>query len=105
MWYLPVSYEITTEIPEEISYFVNKDGTVSFNQYNVYAKNYTIPSTIEGKPVTEIGGSAFSGCLSLEEVTIPDTVKTIGEFAFLDCQNLKKVKMSKNVKEITRSTL
>lgn len=104
VWYLPVSYEITTEIPEEISYFVSKDGTVSFNKYNGYAKNYTIPSTIEGKPVTEIGGSAFSGCLSLEEVTIPDTVKTIGEFAFSDCQNLKKVKMSKNVKEITRST-
>lgn len=41
-----------------------------------------IPSEIEGLPVTEIGKNAFKYTETLKQVTIPDSVTTIGDFAF-----------------------
>jgi hypothetical protein len=38
-----------------------------------------------------IDHSAFAGFISLEEVELPKTLMTIGEYAFADCWNLKKI--------------
>ncbi|MDB4691906.1 leucine-rich repeat protein, partial [Verrucomicrobia bacterium] len=50
-----------------------------------------IPATVEGKPVTSIGGEAFAFCRVLESITIPDGVTTIGTDAFYDCDRLKSI--------------
>jgi len=42
----------------------------------------TIPETIDGKPVTVIGDSAFAYCTEMTGVVIPDTVTEIGRWAF-----------------------
>ena len=48
-----------------------------------------IPSTIDGKPVTSIGESAFNGCYNLTgKLVIPDSVTQIGDYAFYSCNNL-----------------
>jgi len=36
----------------------------------------------------------------LKEITIPDTVKNLGEGAFHNCKALENVNLSKNIKEI-----
>ena len=41
--------------------------------------------------VRTIGGSAFSGCSGLTEITIPNTVTAMGKDAFNKCDGLKKV--------------
>jgi hypothetical protein len=41
-----------------------------------------IPATIEGKPVSSIGDGAFHDCMSLTDITIPDSVTSIGAKAF-----------------------
>lgn len=41
--------------------------------------------------VTGIAEDAFSSCLSITSVTIPNTVEEIGNYAFQDCENLKSV--------------
>ncbi len=50
-----------------------------------------IPAGIDGKPVTAIGASAFSGCSVLESVTIPGCVTSIGGGAFSGCSALESV--------------
>lgn len=55
----------------------------------------TIPNT-----VTQIGESAFSGILNLQEITIPDSVTEIGNRAFYGCVKLKRVTLPKNLKKI-----
>ncbi len=48
----------------------------------------TIPPTLGGKPVTIIGGDAFSGFSGMTAVVIPDTVTTIWSSAFKGCSGL-----------------
>ena len=45
--------------------------------------------TFDG-PVTQIGGSAFSGCYALKSITLPDSVTSIGFNAFYEC-SLEKI--------------
>jgi hypothetical protein len=50
----------------------------------------TIPSTINGLPVTRIGDSAFAFC-PLSSVTIPNSVTNIGDHAFAECTSLNAI--------------
>ncbi len=47
--------------------------------------------------LTKIGNSAFSGCINLTEITIPDGVTEIGNYAFDYCTSLSKVDLPKNL--------
>ena len=41
--------------------------------------------------ITTISSYAFEGCTSLINITIPESVESIGKYAFSDCNNLGKV--------------
>ena len=58
-----------------------------------------IPEVIKTFPVVSIGYEAFRGA-DLESVTIPDSVKVIGNSAFYGCKNLKTVILGKGVETI-----
>jgi fibronectin type 3 domain-containing protein len=59
-----------------------------------------IPGTIDGLPVTSIGGYAFEGCTGLISITIPDSVTSIGDGAFEDCYSLKSITIPDTVTSI-----
>ena len=60
----------------------------------------TIPSSLNGHPVTSIGDYAFWGCKKLKSVVIPDSVTSIGDYAFGVCEKLTSVTIAEGVEEI-----
>lgn len=63
----------------------------------------TIPDTLGGVRVTEIGASAFSGCSSLTSVGIPEGVSIIRRSAFVRCSLLRFLVIPNTVKIIEES--
>ena len=75
-------------------YIWNEERNITpFNQLDAI-KNVVIEPGI-----TKIGERLFDGC-PMETISIPDTVKTIGEYAFWGTRNLKSVKIPKSVTTI-----
>lgn len=53
--------------------------------------NGNIPSSINGKPVVRIDTGAFSDCINMTSLNIPDSVKEIGRGAFSGCTSLSSI--------------
>ena len=85
--------EVNTSIPtdekgnfiyEDYKYIV-ENNQITIVKYTGIGGNVVIPNTIDNKPVTKIGRTAFSlfnENNNITNVTIPDTVTYIGEYAF-----------------------
>lgn len=48
----------------------------------------TVPDEIAGKPVTAVADGAFSDCKYIADLTLPDTITSVGENAFEQVTNL-----------------
>jgi hypothetical protein len=73
------------------------DGAITLTGYTGPGGAITIPVTIDGLPVTEIGFQAFINCSSLSSVTIPAGVTTIGQNAFYGCSSLTNISIPEGV--------
>ena len=97
---------------EKIPGYLIVDGTTLTGYTDGVPANLVIP-----KGITKIAGGAFVGCNRLESVTIPGSVKTIGEditleefeekgmdvedvLVFYNCGSLRNVTIEKGVKTI-----
>lgn len=67
---------------------------------SVEGKNAIIPSEYNGASVTKIGDEAFSNCIGLTSVTIPNSVTIIGNGAFSNCTGLTSVTIPNSITNI-----
>lgn len=91
----------TVEIVPTITYEGDEYTVNEIDQYSLCApgsgdhntfKQITIPETIK-----KIGEGAFLDCNQLESIVIPNSVEMIQQFAFQFCSNLKSCKLSENI--------
>ena len=102
------------------------EGVLTFSRYADYAEvvvceedcsgELVIPAAVEGLPVRKVsfGGTkltsivipegvteaAVSSCPLLEQVSLPDSLRILGDFAFSDCPKLKTIVIPDGVTEI-----
>lgn len=97
-----VHAEESTPVPNAESDFsisVKEDNTVAITKYTGVQKNVVLPSSIDGKLVTEIGKSAFENKL-IDSVYINEGVTVIGVTAFYK-STVKKVTLPNSLVEIS----
>ena len=87
-------------IKDEFEYNENDDGTITITCYQGDKTEISIPSKIDGKSVTSIGDSAFSGCSSLTSIEIQEGVTSIKDFAFNGCSSLTSIVIPEGVTSI-----
>ena len=76
---------------EDFDYEIYDGTIVVIKKYKGTAVNVSIPASIDGKPVTNIGYGAFKDCTSLTSVTIPNSVYIISGEAFSGCTGLVSI--------------
>ena len=77
---------------QDLEYRKSQDGTY-YAVHGIGNCTYScivIPSEYEGLPVTTIDPVAFSSCLSLKRITIPESVIAMNS-TFSGCKNLEKI--------------
>ena len=84
--------------------YTTTDGKVTITDCDEAATGeLVIPPTIEGNPVTSIGGMSFGNCFTLTNITLPDSVVSIGNSAFLSCFSLTSIRIGSGVTSIGES--
>lgn len=69
-------------------------------KYNGAATYVTVPSTLEGKPVTKIGGLAFYYGVKIVYLHLPETVTELEENALYYCDELETLILPSGLKTI-----
>lgn len=85
-----------------LEFALNEDGTsyIVVGRGTCSDTELVIPKKHENLPVTAIGDNALKGWTELISVTIPGSVKTIGEKAFAYCKGLIEIKIENGVETI-----
>jgi len=87
-------------------YFSETDDGYAVVGYSTYPiiDDYIIPAKYKGLPVTEIGEEALIDC-PCRSITIPDSVKRIGDNAFNSCRKLTAIVIPDSVESIGETIL
>lgn len=75
----------------DFTYKLNDDGSAIITRYSGSAAALTIPSSLDGHTVKQIGSYAFGKNTTLTSVSIPETVTELEYSAFMDCTSLTAV--------------
>lgn len=98
-----------TAVYAQAEYTEGTYGVLTYRNYGDYieisdcddsAVEVEIPAEINGVPVTSIGFTAFHSCVSLESITLPDSLEKIGGYSFYHCYKLKSIVIPDNVSDI-----
>ena len=107
-WYLDSDYEyeikeITVSTKGSLSLYAkwehigyelaerNNSSEYILTKYTGNGVNVEIPSTYNGKTITAILTGAFKGCETIQTLSLPSTISSIGSESFMDMTGLKEI--------------
>ncbi|MEG1609117.1 MAG: leucine-rich repeat protein, partial [Clostridia bacterium] len=81
------------KLPVGLQFVLQSDGNYTLDTAGILDnKNVVIPSSVDGRAVTKIARYAFKNSSSgIVSVTIPSSIKEIGDQAFMNCKTLTSV--------------
>lgn len=89
-FFIPYSVEAAdNNVSGEWEYTISC-GEATLVAYNGTSLEISIPSSIDGYPVTAIGEKIFDGSM-ITELSIPSPIEKIGSRAFADCKYLRSI--------------
>ncbi len=83
--------------------YTTDSETITITGHTGDIGSLSIPSTIEGLPVTTIASGAFQNRRDLRSVTIPNSVTDIEDYAFWNCPGLTSMSIPNSVSNIGNS--
>ena len=92
------SEDIVTEdrVYGDYTYCASSSTDIVITGYTGNDLEITVPSEIEGIPVTQIASTAFKDCTSLKIIELPESIKVINKEAFDGCDNLDDIIIPKD---------
>ncbi|MCR5653006.1 MAG: leucine-rich repeat domain-containing protein, partial [Ruminococcus sp.] len=104
----PVTFNAITSGDGDWEYYTSGNNAI-ITKYNGNDADVVIPSTLDGHPVTGLAtgswssGGVFKDNQTIENVTIPEGVTSIGDLAFCNARNLTSVTIPASVSSIGTS--
>lgn len=84
----------------EFEYEIEKSGEITICKYLGDCEEVTVPSSIDGHPVTRLNYYAFDDCRFLKKVTLSENLTKIGSNTFRGRDHLEEVVIPKSVTRI-----
>jgi hypothetical protein len=79
---------------------VENNSSITAIETETFARCFNIKKMSIPKTVKIIGDSAFDGCKELTSITLPGSVKSIGNYVFNSCEKLKTIIFPKSITHI-----
>ena len=92
-------FGLANTAPAQFSYLTN-NGAITITGYTGSGGSLSLPSKIDGLPVTSIGDWAFQDCVTLTNVYLPGSYTNLGRYAFYACSNLRNILITNGVESI-----
>ena len=85
-----------TENPQGLAFYPLDDGTFAVGAGQaVLLSEITVPETYIGKTVTVVVDNGFAECKNLRKISLPQSIKEVGDGAFSNCTKLAEVEGEK----------
>ena len=99
--------EYTFYFPKNLrSVTVNGANTADTNKKQIYERAFSGCASLQTitlpADLTTIGYYAFYGCTALQTITLPESVTSIGQYAFSNCSALASVVIPKSVTKVEK---
>ncbi len=112
-WYtdeaMTSAFSFNTALSDDVTLYAKWVGDFAYEQveggleivgYYGDGGDVVIPGQIDGTPVVSLCANLFYGQKSLTSVTLPASVKSVGDYAFGSCRNLVSVVLPEGVETI-----
>lgn len=86
--------------PTDFVYTLDKQHQITITGYQGAGGCVEIPEQINGLLVVGIARETFAGVVSLEEITMPDSITDMGAQVFAGCAKLRRARLSNGIRRL-----